>query len=590
MNAFAEIAARRAWAWPVARLGLFALCTVLLTFRHLERIGTTIPGNPGDAYIVLAFLEWGGDHSVRLFQDFWAGPIFSTSDRAMAYSEAMLPLAFPFWLLERTTGSRVVAFNTLFLVSWVIAAESTYHLALRFVRSRPVAVTAALAFTFSTIRLAQTGHFQLAWTCFLPLAVLQLLRLRERPSVGRGGLAALAVLAQMLTSAYHGVILIVFAGVFAVGEVVRAAARRRDWRPVLGGWATMLALIGVVMLPFQRIYAAAHDEVLPRSVYPEWAELRLGDWRMPTADAWFPRLLPFFDHSTEGRFGENYAYLGIFVLALLPVLAVLALAPGWRHRLPKVSVEWVAVIALGAFAMLLAFGRGPLLGVPLPFYDIATAIIPGFESIVALVRLFVFAQLALVLLAAAALEGLVRDRPRALRIGAVAAVGLLVVVDSWQRGEFIEVVEPEQGSVYAAMQELPAGNVVELPMVPTSAGILYAFAEATRMVLGTDDALRSFNGYSGYTPIGYDASIALLNDFPSAASIDELDRLGIDYVTIHTAPIDTGHDGVSAAINGAGIAFWPADEVQRRLSSAPEGRVDRRIDATDGVVVVLRGD
>ncbi|HUF98858.1 MAG TPA: hypothetical protein VMM60_12085, partial [Ilumatobacter sp.] len=83
------------WRWPVVRIATFIVCTVILAFPRLDRLHTSIVGDPGDAYLILSLLEWGGDRSVDLFQGFWSGPMFASGDNAMAYSDSLLPLAFP---------------------------------------------------------------------------------------------------------------------------------------------------------------------------------------------------------------------------------------------------------------------------------------------------------------------------------------------------------------------------------------------------------------------------------------------------------------------------------------------------------------
>ena len=77
------VALRRHW-WTVARLTLFALLTVILASPSLRDISTSIPGNPGDAYLVMALLEWGGRSVPHLYRGFWDGPMFAAGDAASA--------------------------------------------------------------------------------------------------------------------------------------------------------------------------------------------------------------------------------------------------------------------------------------------------------------------------------------------------------------------------------------------------------------------------------------------------------------------------------------------------------------------------
>jgi hypothetical protein len=126
-----------------------------------------------------------------------------------------------------------------------------------------------------------------------------------------------------------------------------------------------------------------------------------------------------------------------------------------------------------------------------------------------------------------------------------------------------------------------------LPIPGHDLGIVQAFLESTRMVLATDDDLRSINGYSGRTPLNYDAEAPVLNMFPSSESLALAAELGIDYVVLHTAPIDTGMSGVSDAVNASGFAYFDPLEAERRVATVPNGRIAERIDADGGIILEL---
>ena len=173
-------------AWPVTRVFLFVAFTIGLAYENPTRLRRSVPGNPADAYLIMSLLEWGSNRSVDLFRGYWDGPMFASGENVMAYTDTFLPLVVPFGLLELITGSRVLAFNLLYLAGWVFCAEASYRLLLRFVPVRSAATVGALAFTFSTIRVSQSAHFQLAWAGFIPLGILLFFRLKDKPSVGRG--------------------------------------------------------------------------------------------------------------------------------------------------------------------------------------------------------------------------------------------------------------------------------------------------------------------------------------------------------------------------------------------------------------------
>ena len=246
------------------------------------------------------------------------------------------------------------------------------------------------------------------------------------------------------------------------------------------------------------------------------------------------------------------------------------------------SVAFVGLIGAG-----IAVGRGPIVSVPLPFYDVARVLVPGVDSMVAIVRVFIFMQLALVVAAVVAMALVLRSIPRR-SVRAIVALGVLalVVVDSKQTVARAEVPLVADGSVYAAMQALDAGKAVELPIPPINdPGRPYL--ESTRMVLGSDDDLRIVNGHSGHWPIDYERSVEKLNTFPSQSALDELHRIGVRYVVLHSTPVETGMDIVSYVVNGSGYAYYQPADLERVLAELPPDAIARTIVANDGVILEL---
>jgi hypothetical protein len=171
--------------WFLARLGLFVAISIVMVFPHLDDLGRVVPGDSGDAFLILTLLRWGADHA-PFFGGYWKSPMYLSGHDVMAYTDTFLPLTVPFKVLQSITGSPVAAMNLLYIASWPICAEATWRLLRRVGASSPAAFVGALAFTFSTIRMAQTNHFQLAWAMFIPLGYLMLLKIAARPTIAAG--------------------------------------------------------------------------------------------------------------------------------------------------------------------------------------------------------------------------------------------------------------------------------------------------------------------------------------------------------------------------------------------------------------------
>jgi hypothetical protein len=567
---------------------LFVGLTLLLAYGDPRDVTRKIVGNPGDPYLIYSLLVWGADKAFDFFAGYSDGPMFASGSRAMAYSDTFLPLVVPFRIAEVSFGSSTFAFNLLYLVSWILCCEFTYRLALRCCTSRPAALVGAVAFTFTTLRLAQAGHFQLAWGSLVPLAFIALLRLRTDPSIVNGVLVACVVVAQFLTSAYYGVVLLV--GVLLLIVVYSADAwRRNELASVISGHASAVGTMGVLMLPIFAWYRAAEDEYVHRDVYPGYFRLRLGDLRSPGPTQQLPRRIPWFDTDPALGSSESFAYVGLFVLIFVPAFVVLLLV--YRRLLFSSTAQVWALASIGVVGMIaaaIAVGRGPIFGIRVPFYDIARAAIPGVESILAIVRLFIFMQLALVIAGTVALGsilGLIRVRWLRPTIAAIALV--LVVLDCRLVLESTQVPGVADGSVYAVMKHLSSGKAVELPIPPLpDAGRPYL--ESTRMLLGSHDDLQIVNGHSGHWPVDYEQTVSVLNEFPSKNAIDELNRIGVRYVVLHGGPVDTGSAPYTSLVNSTGYAFYEPDELSRVRAELPSDAVVRTWLADDGIIVELR--
>ncbi|HUT02498.1 MAG TPA: hypothetical protein VM163_01225 [bacterium] len=100
------------------------------------------------------------------------------------------------------------------LIIWTYAASGlfTYLLIRHFKVSRLVSFLGGLSYAFCTYRLAHVlfGHLNLAATEWAPLYALLLFRMIERPCTKRGALLGLAFLAQLYTSYYYAVFLLLF--------------------------------------------------------------------------------------------------------------------------------------------------------------------------------------------------------------------------------------------------------------------------------------------------------------------------------------------------------------------------------------------
>jgi Dolichyl-phosphate-mannose-protein mannosyltransferase len=577
------------FAWSLGRLLLFIAASIRLAYGDPRLLRTHLVGNPGDAFLVDSILQWGASKATSGYRGYWQGPYFAGSRNVMAFSEAFLPLTPLFRVFTAVTGSTTLAMNLLYLLSWVLTAEATYHLVLRLTHSQSAAFVGALAFTFSTIRLSQSGHFQLAFAFFIPFTLLILFRAIDEPSIGRGAWIGVSIACQFLTSAYYGVIL----ALCVVAIAVFAAATRRQRgkvRPILRCWLTAGFTLALLVMPIGVRYLAVQSATQGRGQYIDAFALKLGDLHTADPQSRFTNKWSFLHNSSATRSTESYAYVGGFVLLLLPAFfAAMVMSKAARARVRRARFEIGALGFVGAIGLLVAVGRGPILGIHMPFYDIARRVVPGVRTMLAIVRLVIFLQLTLVCLAAIGLALVLRQvRHRVTRMAVTIALCGLVLIEASGNVPLVRVPVPLAGSTYVVLRGMPKAVIVELPMPPPATGVVHAFIESSRQLVGANDGQRTLNGYSGYVPVDYGLITAAAADFPSVSSIEVFRAHAVKYVVLHTEPLDTGLDHVSEAMNASGFAFVSSEKVETIIAQLPSDQVAATIKTTDSYIFVLR--
>jgi hypothetical protein len=147
------------------------------------------------------------------------------------------------------------------------------------------------------------------------------------------------------------------------------------------------------------------------------------------------------------------------------------------------------------------------------------------------------------------------------------------------------VDHPETIAVNRALSRLPDGPVVELPMgVPWQPE--WAYIEAPRMVLSARDWNPRVNGYTGYTPKGYEETAAAFNSLAdgqaaSPEALALLDRFGIRYLVVRLAPVERDPSRL-------GRSFYDEETAARVVAAVPPERVEGTSRHGAAILVRLR--
>lgn len=363
----------------------YALATIVMTWPLTRDLGTWIAWDMGDPVFNAWVLMWtGGQLLAALSGDFnalheyWNGNIFHPSPLTIAYSEHLTPQmlqALPIWA---ATGNIVLAYNLLFLSTFVLSGLGMY-LFVRDLTGRPAAAfVAGLAFAFAPYRISQYSHLQVLSCQWMPFALLGLRRFlvtgRTRPLVG--GAAALVV--QNLSCGYYLLFFAPFAGLYAVYEMAHRGLLRswRTWR------ALLLAAAGVAICswPFLSPYLELRKE-------GDVGVRGIGEIMQFSADTYSFATAPGASTlwGVEGLElrafpkGEGELFPGFVIAALAAVAVGWGLRRGWLAAAIRRDATWHRALGATLAAMLVAtiailgvlFVRGslPLLVEGRPFRD-----------------------------------------------------------------------------------------------------------------------------------------------------------------------------------------------------------------------------
>jgi hypothetical protein len=248
---------------------LYLILAVAATWPLARGLARDVAWDLGDSILNIWILAWDIEQIGRLLagdlsrlSNFFDATIFYPAPLALAYSDHLVPQALQVLPVALLTDNPILAYNVLFLSTFVLSGLGMYFLVRELTGSAAAAVIAGLLFAFAPYRLAQSSHVQVLSSQWMPFVFYGLVRYVRSAGKSLRALTVttLALAAQALSSGYHLLYFTPFAAAFAVWEV----GRHGLWR-VRRVWIT-LALAGlcvtVVVLPFLLPYAALRAQGL----------------------------------------------------------------------------------------------------------------------------------------------------------------------------------------------------------------------------------------------------------------------------------------------------------------------------------------
>ncbi len=485
----------------------------LIAFLALAVVGTwplslvltsSLPGDYGDPLFNTWVMALVAQHLTRALTGdvgalttMWDAPIFAPEANALAYSDHLIGPAFQALPIYWLTGNPLLAYNLVWLSTFVLSGLGAYLLVRELTGSRLGGMVAGALFAVNDFRAASLAHVQILSAHWLLFALVGLLVFARSGS--RGALATATAGAVLLnaTSGYYTLYCGPLIAVFALTVLARSTAwRTRTGSIALGIAAAVVTLAEVpLVLPYlelQRVEQFARTR------------LELTAYSLPLDLYWdrLPSLAPMLLLST---------------MSLLP----------WREGEPRVRWAVAFFVVTGVLGLWLSLGpvptwHGAPFGLP-GLYDLLFTYVPGYSGLRAVSRFAIVLTTALSVLAGIGAAQLVR---RAGPAGAAVAVAIAVahLTVQWMGPVALDgpllaagvppspgylrpsTTVPEIYRLVAASE--PSAILVELPFGDSGYELRY-------MYFGLMHERRLLNGYSGFFPPSYVRRAANLRD-PSA--------------------------------------------------------------------------
>ena len=220
---------RRAWQ----AFAVYLLLTIVATWPLARGLGRDVAWDLGDSVLNMWILAWdceqlrailGGD--VSRIATFFDANIFFPAPLTLAYSDHLIAQALQVCPVYAASGNILLAYNLLFLSTFVLSGLGMYLLVRELTGSTPAAFVAGLLFAFAPYRVPQSSHVQVLSSQWMPFVFYGLTRYGNSRRLRPLGGAAMALVLQNLSSGYHLLYFAPFAAAFGLWTVWR----QRLWR------------------------------------------------------------------------------------------------------------------------------------------------------------------------------------------------------------------------------------------------------------------------------------------------------------------------------------------------------------------------
>lgn len=562
--------------FAIGLLVAFTLATVAMTWPYALRLGdSTIVGF--DPFLQIWLSEWIQHALSTNPLGLYNANIFYPFAATLAYTDANIPGALIAAPLRWVTGDPILTNGILVLATFVLAAAGVYALVYYLTGNRGASFLAGIAYAFLPFRMVHLWHLNWLEGALLPLVLLGLLWLLDRPSPVRGVTFGLLAATLLLVSFYFSVQIALVCAVFMLARAI--FRRQLPTGREIQALAVAGAVTAVIAIPLYSPYLSVRDEqLLERTIvdaeqYKAMPEsyLRLAPWDAPNGVQGLLGVHAGPNESLtevgQAQHADGHQHAEIVIEdALYPGVVALIFAVvgivGYRQG------RWLvaALVLIGLIAALLSLGPtlGPRHGdgLPLPYWWLFDHV-PLFRAMRVPARLGGLADLMVVILAGIGLAwawerlesvpGIALfARRQAIGFLATALVAAIILADLWTGGTPLEDVDRGAEARAAAdwLATQPDGAVMEFPAEsvfadPAAASVRRHYGES--MFWSTRHWKPLVNGNSGFIPRAYSDFIErFVGEVPrangsltsrishvNAETVQLLDQIGVRYLLFH---------------------------------------------------------
>jgi len=401
---------------PFFILALFFGISLIMTMPLVNNI-TTYTGS-GDSFLGMWYLWWTPYSIFELNQNpYYTDYVYYPSYSDLSTAADILPIQ-GILLYPITSINPILSYNIFLLVGFALSGLTAYLLAFRFTKNIFASFIAGFIFAFAPVHLAHApGHFHLQYIAWVPLFILFLFELKDKPSLKSSTLFAIPLILTIYTAdvqivAFLILFLVFFLVYFIINKRQQILNRKFISYLLLGLVISLVFVLPATYPIIESVKDGNFSDRKPDPIEPVLYSMDIFSFFTPSWNNYF--LGHYFSENYSkftGNASESTGYLGFSIIGL----SLFAL---WKY---KTQVRFWFLSSL----FLLIISMGPILHImgqlkfisdeltpygviPLPaavFY-----FIPVYDQIRAFSRIELLAVMTIAILAAFGIKAIVESK------------------------------------------------------------------------------------------------------------------------------------------------------------------------------------